>query len=276
MNAFDNRCVHWKGEHYTDTQGVSYSRRVSSVAADAFEQFDADMVSGMCAGKGKYAGMTQAEVLEAWNANGELARTLGTDLHARIENHVIKTPGPPPAPVAGEPLSKEWGQFLAFADDYCDELRTMRAEWSVGDPLSGVAGTIDYVSAPSGTGDFDDDNNEVVLYDWKRCKEITNKKGGRCLVQGGLFADNDPLRKKCLRGSKLVIYSLQLCLYAEILEREYDIKVAGMRLVQFHETLDDYQLHEALPLRNAARTLLDNRSEISSSMLQRGGYTVSM
>jgi len=79
-----------------------------------------------------------------------------------------------------------------------------------------------------------DNDNEVMIYDWKRCKDIKKTNGF------GDFALTDCIAH--LPDTNFWHYALQLNTYKAILEAKYDKKVTRMCLVCLHPNLPSYQL----------------------------------
>ena len=69
---------------YFDTAGNEYVP-VSRILDSLEEKFDAQMISASCAGKGQYAGMSQQQVLKAWDDNRIKASDHGTRIHDALE-----------------------------------------------------------------------------------------------------------------------------------------------------------------------------------------------
>jgi len=268
LDVFDPVCVIWKCDgsledpgkgSYTDIAGTRYVHRVSSLAAAPFAPFDAENMSRMCAGKGKYVGMTAREVRDAWALTGLSARTMGTEMHSIIEDFMggahSLTQCADRASAAG--LSKEWTQFGKWLADTQTKrgLRTFQQEWRVGDPGSRVAGTVDYISEAGpnyrrgdGGTDVATPKGRIVIYDWKRSKLISKAKNEASAMCGLTH----------LRDNNFTKYSLQLNIYAELIERNYNLTVVGLYIVQFHETRKAYKEFAAADLRSEARILIDS------------------
>ena len=90
-----------------------------------------------------------------------------------------------------------------------------------------LAGSIDMVYE-------DDGENEVMIYDWKRCKDIKKTNGF------GEFALTECIAH--LPDTNFWHYALQLNTYKAILEAKYNKKVTRMCLVCLHPNLPSYQL----------------------------------
>ena len=85
-----------------------------------------------------------------------------------------------------------------------------------------LAGSIDML--------FEDENGELIIYDWKRSKEIKENNSWEV----GLY----PLSH--LPHANYWHYSLQLNIYKAILEKHYGKKVKEMYLLWLHPKNDNY------------------------------------
>lgn len=164
----------------------------------------------------KYFGLTRDEIKTAWEKNAASASSLGTAMHANIENFYNGK--------EHETESKEWSLFEAFRADY-PNLEPWRSEMTIWSQELGIAGSIDMVyKDPEEEGAF-------LLYDWKRSKEIKmdNKwqKGTHPLTKG--FHD-----------CNFNHYSLQLAIYKKILQTYYGYKVNGTFLMILHPDQENY------------------------------------
>lgn len=85
--SLQTRVILRKEDHvYIDTetgnQLISWSRFIDNF----FPKFDRS-IAAKCAGKGKYAGMTEADVLRAWDDKRDLASAHGTRIHDALEQY---------------------------------------------------------------------------------------------------------------------------------------------------------------------------------------------
>lgn len=200
--------------------------RVTTLIHNHFPRFDSDrVIAGMRASsnwpQSKYYGMTDDEIKQGWSKNGEEARTLGTMMHESIEGFLDGSPS--------EITSTEMDYFHHFWRDFTEshpDYRIYRVEWMIYDEQYGIAGSIDCVLARLTA----DGKREVIILDWKRSKEI--KISNR--FEKGL----PPLEN--LDHCNYSHYSVQLNIYREILERNYDVSVKEMHIVVFHPSNRDY------------------------------------
>jgi ATP-dependent exoDNAse (exonuclease V) beta subunit len=122
---------------------------------------------------------------------------------------------------------KDWKFFLQFVRDHPD-LVPYRTEWMIYDEELKLAGSIDMV--------YENPDGTLMIYDWKRCKEIVQ------VNNWNKYATN-PLIKR-MPDCNFWHYSLQLNTYKAILERKYGKTVTKLCLVRLHPTNegDSYEL----------------------------------
>jgi len=183
-----------------------------------FPKFDADkiirkMMNSRNWQKSKYFGQTKNEIKNLWKKNGTEASAAGTKLHNDIElfynkNSVINN-------------SIEFKYFKEFYEDFTNNNKHLvpyRTEWMVYDETVKLAGSIDMI--------FENKlDNTLVIYDWKRSKEIkTENKWDNALT----------MEISHMPDTNFSHYSLQLNTYKRILEHNYNKKVVGMFLVCLH------------------------------------------
>ena len=191
---------------------------VTTFIHDFFPKFDANLIIDKMMnsprwGNSKYYGMTKEEIIESWEDNKNLAANQGTIMHRDIElfyNDVEFTN-----------KSVEFEYFLKFCEDFPD-LKPFRTEWEVFDEDLFLAGSIDML--------YEDDNGELIIYDWKRSKDI--KEVNRW--DGGMY----PVAH--LPHANYWHYSLQLNIYKAILEKNYGKKIKEMYLLWLHPINDSY------------------------------------
>lgn len=191
---------------------------VTTLLSSWFKKFNPDETIRMMKSKpswseSKYYGMTDEDIKAKWAADGKEASTLGTQLHAAIEEY-YKT-----GTVTLQSVEME--QFLRFAEQR--QLKMAGLEHRVWDTEWRLAGTIDGMAHQG---------EELDLYDWKRCKEMNQSYGYS--IQEGLTH---------VPSSNFWKYSLQLNLYRALLEKQ-GRRVNRMYIVCFHPDHLDYQVYE--------------------------------
>jgi hypothetical protein len=252
------------GPHKYTCAGEANYTSVTTWNHSHFKQFDADaIITKMMANKrtwpnSPYYGKTREEIKTGWDKNRDEAAQLGTDMHYGIECYYRgETPltphlggdegesvgkdkeGGSVGEDEGESVSDDVGKnvcanssavlspyFLAFLADH-PNLIPYRTEWMIFNEDVRLAGSIDMVYAG-------DNENEVMIYDWKRCKDIKKTNGF------GDFALTDCIAH--LPDTNFWHYALQLNTYKAILEAKYNKKVTRMCLVCLHPNLPSYQL----------------------------------
>jgi ATP-dependent exoDNAse (exonuclease V) beta subunit len=179
-----------------------------------FSKFDADeiidnMQKSPNWSNNKYYPLHKDEIKSIWSKNSESAIIQGTKLHQDIESYLNFE--------LFSNESKEFQYFLNFFRE--NRINTYRTEWPIYDEESKIAGTIDCCC--------ENNYGELILYDWKRSKEIKRRSDFK-----KKFALSDELSH--LEDVNFNHYSLQLNLYKYILEKNYNKKVKEMYLAVFH------------------------------------------
>lgn len=192
-----------------------------------FAHFDAEaMAARIVAGRRsredpeyKYFGMAKPEILAGWEANRDAASSAGTAMHRDIElfYNGVDTGN----------TSPEFGFFRSFLAEH-RHLVPYRTEWCVFHEELKLAGSIDMV--------FETPGGDLLIYDWKRVKEISYESAfGKQGLTPGLAHMPD---------TNFWHYSLQLNIYRAILQRKYGKRVVELCLVCLHpdNASGDYEL----------------------------------
>ncbi len=192
---------------YFDLDGKEYAS-VSRVTKEYSNDPDWDAIAGKVAGRGKFAAYpTKEAVLKLWKDNANQAMDFGTAWHNDIENYIklFKLP----EDTARAEVIKE------IASHYKDFYR-VESEATLYHPEYMVAGTSDKVLIPKKGGKY------FMIADYKTA-----------LKTGGIDYDNKddvymlhPVDH--LQSCKFVKYSLQLSIYAVMMERLTGLKCKGM------------------------------------------------
>jgi ATP-dependent exoDNAse (exonuclease V) beta subunit len=200
---------------YTIRGEVGYTS-VTTFCHGNFSVFDAErIVDGMLRGRKmqdptyKYFGMTREQILASWDANRDAASSAGTKLHYDIECFYNG--------IFNKNESVEFGYFAAFVRDHA-HLTPYRTEWCVFDEDLRIAGSIDMV--------FENAAGDLLIYDWKRAKEIVYESPFGKAALTPCIAH--------LPDTNFWHYSLQLNMYRAILQRKYGKKVVELCLVVLH------------------------------------------
>lgn len=238
------------GPHKYTCAGEANYTSVTTWNHSHFKQFDADaIITKMMANertwsKSPYYGQTREEIKAGWDKNRDEAAQLGTEMHYGIEcyyrGETLLTPhvgvdGVGDKEGLGKNVDGGAGSgsgmtlsphFMSFLEHH-PHLIPYRTEWMIFDEDVRLAGSIDMVYE-------DDGENEVMIYDWKRCKDIKKTNGF------GEFALTDCISH--LPDTNYWHYTLQLNTYKAILEAKYNKKVTRMCLVCLHPNLPSYQI----------------------------------
>ena len=250
------------------TDPTSSNTSVTTWNHSHFPHFDADeIISKMMKGKNwnaenKYWGKTPQEIKAGWSANAQAVSGAGTDLHFDIECFMNQDLSPnvhlnkhidllanykenlQSGKIQLPNDSEEWQYFLQFAKQY-PELKPYRTEWMIYHEDLKLAGSIDMVyELPDGV---------LMIYDWKRAKEISKTTG---FNQYALTPCVDHLP-----NTNFWHYSLQLNTYKAILEAKYDKKITDLYLVRLHpnNTRKSFDLIKVADLTEELRELLQAR-----------------
>jgi hypothetical protein len=211
--------------HVYTVHGDSTFMSVTTWNHHHFPKFDADKIIKQILSSRKhkddpeykYYMMTAGQIMDMWNANRDGAATSGTNMHYDIECYynrmVVKND------------SVEYRYFQNFLRENPD-LVPFRTEWTIYHEELKIAGSVDMV--------YENPDGTLLIYDWKRCKEIVkeNAYGAKALTA-------------CIRhldDTNFWHYALQLNTYKAIIEEKYRRKVVGLCLVCLHPNNPDYQL----------------------------------
>lgn len=197
---------------------------VTTLIHHFFPEFDSDVViDKMMKSKNwplsKYFGKTREEIKDDWEKNKNEAATAGTFMHKSIEDFLN-------GDNSTKNNSKEFTMFMNFWNDISikyPSFKIFRTEWLVYDENIGLAGSIDCVLK-------DSNNDQLIIVDWKRSKEIKLKNP----YEKGKFPFDT------FDHCNYSHYGLQLNFYRHILETKYNHKVSFMMLVVLHPNQDNY------------------------------------
>ena len=205
-----------EGPHIYTIDGDSDYMSVTTWNHSHFPHFDADkIITKMMASKkwpvSKYYGQTREEIKALWEKNGDEASKAGTKMHYDIECYYNDMD------VVVDEDCIEIDYFTRFEEEIGSKLEPYRTEWTIWDKELKLAGSIDMV--------FRNPDGTLLIYDWKRCKNI--KKDNRW----------QSATTECINylpDSNFWHYSLQLNTYKYMLEKNYGEKVVGLYLVCLH------------------------------------------
>lgn len=240
----DSRIVFDEGPHIYYIDGSSHGYvSVTTFNHHNFEHFDADKIikNMMTSNKwplSKYYGKTVNEIKAIWDKNRDEAADAGTKMHYDIECHYNECPN--------QNDSIEYEYFNNFLKDYPD-LKPYRTEWTIFHEDLKLAGSIDMV--------FEKKDGSLLIYDWKRCKEIVKTSGF------GKWGQKECIEH--LPDTNYWHYCLQLNTYKAILEDKYGKKVEELYLVCLHpeNKNKNYQRIKVVDLQEEVRGLFDMRKK---------------
>lgn len=194
-----------------------------------------------------YYGKSAEEIKALWKENGIQAAIAGTKMHNDIERYYNHEE-------IEDPDSIEFKYFLDFEKDRTkdpknDTMLPYRTEWTVYDETLRLSGSIDMVYEYK-------DSGILVIYDWKRCKDI--KKTNSWETASVKEIEHLP-------NTNYWQYTLQLNTYREILERNYDKQIQELWLVCLHPNKSGYEKIHVPILREEMDNLFRIRKESFSS-----------
>ncbi len=199
------------------------------------DSFDADAIAlrkslvpcarynaGVDADTGMYVPLSVDTIKGMWDQ----ARDLGTDLHARIENHLNRRP----VHFTSSENVAEFRQALQWIAT--SGLEPFRTEWVIFDEAADVAGSVDFVARDPTTGD-------LVIIDWKRCRH------GEEVYQFCKRRDGKRLKPPLdhMLDTTLSHWAAQVNLYRVILERNYGVKISKMQMVCLYEGQEEAHVY---------------------------------
>jgi len=236
-----------------------------------FEHFDAKkVIQGMMrntkkwndpVANAKYYGKTAEEIEQSWSKSGQEAAAKGTEMHYNIECFYNTPPTTatetPTATTAA--TTPEMQQFMNFHRDSCDTLKPYRTEWTVFHEEARIAGSIDMVfeyvvggaEPPSEIRRGGAEPPALVIYDWKRCRDITKTNAGN------KFATHPAIEH--LPDTNYWHYALQLNIYKYILETKYGKTISDLCLIVLHPESQNYKKVKLPDLQNEVRELFEER-----------------
>jgi len=240
---------------------------VTTLVHQHFEHFDAKkVIAAMMRNQkkwndpianAKYYGKTAEEIEEMWSKAGQEAAAAGTAMHHEIEcfyNQPQQSLAPAPAT-----NSVEFQYFLNFNREYvsADEgatLRPYRTEWTVFHEEARIAGSIDMVYEmidPDTATDTATTPPPLLIYDWKRCREITKTN------RANKFATHPTIEH--LPDTNFWHYALQLNIYKYILQTKYGKTVTDLYLIVLHPESQNYQRIKLPNLQTEVTELFEER-----------------
>lgn len=233
-----------------------------------FPKFDADaIIANIFRSKSwgpdhKYWGLTAEQIKALWKETGDAAAGTGTNLHERIENFMNDkrfqfeyTQKELYEMYKCDNKNKvddavEWEYFIRFVNEH-PKLKPYRTEWMIFDEDLKLAGSIDMV--------YENQDGTLLIYDWKRSKDISKINGWNKFATNPLISH--------MPDSNFWHYALQLNTYKAILERKYGKQVTKLCLVRLHPDNEEntYELLDVPFLTKELEDLFEERAKEVSS-----------
>jgi hypothetical protein len=252
-------------------EGITPETEFTSVTTwvhQHFEHFDAKkIIAGMMRNQkkwndpianAKYYGKTAEEIEQMWATAGRDAAAAGTAMHYKIECFYNMSPehqqqqGCSADDAADDAL--EFKYFLNFQRDFAGLLRPYRTEWTVFHEEARIAGSIDMVYEliePAADDVATDTARSLVIYDWKRCREITKTN------RANKFATHPAIEH--LPDTNYWHYALQLNVYKYILQSKYGKTITDLYLIVLHPEAQNYQRVKLPDLQSEVAELFQER-----------------
>jgi hypothetical protein len=222
-HARDNHILFDEPTHTYTIDGDSNYVSVTTLNGRHFKKFDSDaiitcMMKSPRWPQSKYYGQSREEIKTGWDKNRDEAASAGTKMHYDIECYFNK--------VSVINDSIEYNFFIDYQKD--NPFTPYRTEWTVWDKELKLAGSIDMV--------YENPDGTLMIYDWKRSKEIVKNKR---------FAEFSTVSYLGhIPDTNYWHYALQLNTYKAIVEKNYGKKVTKMCLVCLHPTQKSYLLYD--------------------------------
>jgi len=234
--------------HIYTVKGNSNYTSVTTWNHSHFPKFDSNkiidnMMKSSKWPQNKYYGKTKQQILDIWEENKNNAATAGTKLHYDIECYYNNQPNIND--------SIEYKYFENFIKDY-EHLKPYRTEWMVYSEELLLAGSIDMV--------FEKENGNLMIYDWKRCKDIKKFNSFNVCAINPIICD--------IPDTNYWHYCLQLNTYKAILEKYYDKIVDDLYLVCLHpENINNNYLRiKVVNLQNQINELFEERIKLINNL----------
>jgi|NorSeaMetagenome_1021524.scaffolds.fasta_scaffold00331_3 hypothetical protein len=233
--------------HVYNVNGNTKFTSVTKWVHSHFEDFNADkvidnMMNSSKWEQNKYYGKTREQIKREWKNNGIESAKQGTKLHYDIECYYNKVK----ENKHKKNNSIEYNYFLDFAENN-KHLIPWRTEMKVYHDELKLAGSIDMIF------EKDDGSGSLMIYDWKRCKDISKTSfGDKCS------------KTECIEhipDSNFWHYTLQLNTYKKILEEKYDKNVSDLALICLHPNKKSYEVVKVPILENEITNLFNLRKD---------------
>lgn len=204
---------------------------ITRLVKSFFSDFDADaviqkMMQSVKWPQSQYYGMTPTQIKKLWSDRGTKAAADGTHMHKCIEDQYV--------------LKKEWSedipecqQFKRFQSDHQNWVPYhMELDINITDEHLTDYNAREFMLRGIIDAIFLDENDNLILVDWKRCKDMK--------LDNRWQSGKPPIEH--LDDCNYNHYSLQLNFYKFMIQRMLPTEtVSQMVLVSFSPELDSYQ-----------------------------------
>ena len=196
-------------------------------------------------------GISQREVLRAWNFINKKGTIKGSAIHDYTEhlfqNKIFSYPKQLILDEFGfDPVLPEYiitkKHVYKFYNDVHNKLIPIRMEMVIYDRESLIGGMVDMLF-------YNIKAKEFQIWDWKSNKTFDKEMKSRHLLN----------ELYMLEDSDLEIYSLQLSMYKYIIEKNTGIKLGKSYLVWFSHNNDNYEIIETKNREYYAKIIMNNR-----------------
>jgi len=215
------------------------------------EDFDEELWSARKSAN--YGNVSQMEVKRAWRFINKKGTMKGSIIHdyaeRKFQNKVFEYPKKLILDEFGfDPIKIEYDVTKKHVDKFYDDVRgrliPIKTEFVMYDKEALIAGMCDIIF-------WNVKAQEYQIWDWKTNKEFSFEEGERYLSE----------ELYMLQDCDLEIYSLQLQLYKEIIERNTSIKLGKSYLVWLSHNNDNYKIIETKERKYYANVIINNRLE---------------
>lgn len=200
---------------------------VKGVLNSITKPFDMQKTAELCYRKGvidptyKYAGMSVEEIIALWNTKRDKSATRGIGLDEYIQSVLNDTPKPV---IEDQVLRKKCNVFDRFVEEIIVQtgIKLVGTEIWLNSERYGVRGRIDALFEWEG---------KLLIFDWKNSENISYD--GYNFLTGPAHT---------IKDTTINQYTLQTFIYMYILSKEYEMNVAGTRIVQLAQ--EKFTIHK--------------------------------
>lgn len=241
-----NEVTYYDEPHQYYIEGEQYVS-VTTLIHEYQEEFDEDYWSNF---KANQFGLTQKEIIRAWNFINRKGTMKGSLIHDysenALKNKVFHYPKEEIIKEFGfDPVTVEYDKTKILVDKFRDETRNklipVSVEQVVYDKQTKISGMFDILF-------WNVRAQEFQIWDNKTNKAFTMESERHMTGDLSLLQESD-----------LEIYSLQLEMYKQILERNTSIKLGKSYVVWYYHNNDNYQVIETKNRKFYVDKIFENR-----------------